>query len=653
MRFAWMLAALAGMATAAEGADMPAVQDLLKEYRPSQRGVEYETPTDPAAVAACKVEYAYDAAKKPIGYLLRDGQGKILRKFVDAHKRGHMDQWSYYQDGFEVYREVDVDGDQRLDECRWMNAGGTRVGSIRGAKLVGWKRLSAEEAAKVLVQTLVTGDLALLETVMASSEELAGLGLPKGLQDAAASASEQRVDQIKKIQAGLIGWTRATTWQRLDCGLPRLIPADDETGLKQDLILYENAIIFAAAPNAPAAGKTAYLQAPDIVKIGDVWKFVELPRAVDPDPDKPMVIAADGGVRGAIFRERSTGQAAPNPELEKALKALSDFDAAHPDEQQPGADKKAVARFQVERIKKLRDVVKVAVGADDKLVYNMQVVDCLAAAYETGLYADGAQVLDNLAGDGGALGSYAAFRKISAEFNLKNDEPGANLLANQKAWVVDLKAFLDKFPKAAESPEALWQLASVNEFAAEEDEAKKYYERLAADFPETEPGRRAAGALKRLGLVGKPFAIAGAGLSGKPVDTSKMVGKTVAVVFWSTLADPVRRDLPDMTKLYQKYHARGFEIVGVALDNSRERLDDFLKQNPSPWPQIFEPGSAAKEAGMEKNKFAIEYGLVSLPTIVLVDADGKVVNRNLRSAADLERALGKILKAPGVAADVK
>ena len=28
-----------------------------------------------------------------------------------------MDQWSYYQDGFEVYREIDLDGDQALDEC--------------------------------------------------------------------------------------------------------------------------------------------------------------------------------------------------------------------------------------------------------------------------------------------------------------------------------------------------------------------------------------------------------------------------------------------------------------------------------------------------------------------------------------------------------
>src|SRR5258708_3122996 len=59
------------------------VRDLL-ELRPILKGVEYEIPTDASAIDACKTETVYNAQKKAIGVVLRDGQGKLLRRFVDA-----------------------------------------------------------------------------------------------------------------------------------------------------------------------------------------------------------------------------------------------------------------------------------------------------------------------------------------------------------------------------------------------------------------------------------------------------------------------------------------------------------------------------------------------------------------------------------------
>ena len=75
------------------------------------------------------------------------------------------------------------------------------------------------------------------------------------------------------------------------------------------------------------------------------------------------------------------------------------------------------------------------------------------------------------------------------------------------------------------------------------------------------------------------------------------------------------------------------------LDADRADLDGFLKETPLPWPQIFEPG------GIEKNRFATEFGIISLPTMVLIDPQGKVVNRNIRTAAELRRQLDKVLAA--------
>src|SRR5690606_22412704 len=86
-------------------------KDLLK-FRPTRSGVDYDNPVDQAAIDACKVEIVTDAQKRTVGYALRDGQNKLLRRFIITNGGKFLNQWSYYQDGFEVYRESDLDGDR-------------------------------------------------------------------------------------------------------------------------------------------------------------------------------------------------------------------------------------------------------------------------------------------------------------------------------------------------------------------------------------------------------------------------------------------------------------------------------------------------------------------------------------------------------------
>ncbi|SIO65291.1 Glutathione peroxidase, house-cleaning role in reducing lipid peroxides [Singulisphaera sp. GP187] len=626
--------------------------EQLLNFKPSLKGVEYEAVTDPAAIKACKVETVTDANKKQIGWALRDGQGKLLRRFLDSDGNRALDQWSYYQDGFEVYRETDLNNDRSLDECRWLNSAGTRIATVKSIpgdvkewkiQINGWKRLSAEEASKVFVQALVSSDLNLMETVLATPEELAALGIPTGTIKQVKESAANRVAEVKTILQNLKGWNSQTTWSRLDGMMPHLIPADPSTSLKQDLILYENAVIFPASTGGAAnAANMAFLQVPEMIKLGDVWKFVELPRAVD--PTKPLV-ASEGGIRSSLFQEQGNTPGVQDPEVEAAMKALATYDEANASAE----SKTALAQFHRGRIPLLQAVVKVAKSPDDQLIYNKQIVDSLAAAYQTGLFAPGLSSLDKLieSEKGSKLSNYASFRKIFAEFAAKNDE-GGNVMANQKKWMAELKNFVDKNPKAEEAPDALLQLASAHEYNAEEDEAKTFYTALTRGFADTDQGRKAAGALKRLDLVGKPLDIKGQSLNKETIDTSKSRGKALLVTFWATWADPVKKDLPELVKLYQKYHDQGLDIVGVCLDEKSEDLEEFLKANPLPWPQIYEPG------GLEKNPLASSYGIIALPTMILVDSSGKVVNRSLRSAAELEKQLEKVLASKdGVALGAK
>jgi thiol-disulfide isomerase/thioredoxin len=630
--FCWLLV-LAPVSALAQ----PAPSDLLK-FRPTLPSVDADTPTDPAAINACKVETVV-VQNRSIGYALRDGQGKLLRRFVDNDGNGKMDQWSYYQDGFEVYRENDLDGNRSLDEARWLNAGGTRTADVVKGKVASWKQISAEEASKVLVQGLVqaqaNGDLSLLETVMATPAELMAAGLPKDVTDRVAAAVASRAEKVDALLKGLVGWNGQTVWNRFDGTFPHVIPADPASGLEKDVTVYENAMIFPGLAGSQAIAnaappKLAFLQIPDMIKLGATWKFIELPGAID--PDKPVVTSVSG-VRAMLF-DRANNVQPRDEAVDTALKALVDYDTKNAALLQGG--KGEVAKYHVGRIPRLRAVVKASKSADDQLSYNKQVVDSLVAALRTETWPEGRTMLEKLVEGGGKLGSYSAYSLIGADFALKNGQPGANVLANQKTWMKDLQDFLAKFPQADEAPEVLLQLASANEFNAEEEQARKQYAKVVEAYSGTDAAKKAAGSLRRLDMVGKSYVIKGTGRQGEPIDTAKYRGKTVLVVFWASWATPVKDTLPGLIKAQQKYQDRGLEIVGVNLDNERGDLDAFLKANPLAWPQIFEGG------GME-TRLAIEYGITSVPTMFLIDAQGKVVSRNLRTATEVEGQLDKLL----------
>ncbi len=278
--------------------------------------------------------------------------------------------------------------------------------------------------------------------------------------------------------------------------------------------------------------------------------------------------------------------------------------------------------------------------------YNRQVVDSLIAALRTGLYPQGKEPLAKIVADGGKLGSYAAYRSVEVDFAIANEKPGANLLANQKKWMADLEAFLDKFADSDEAPDVLLQLASANEYNGEEKTAREQYSNVVQKYPASEASKKAGGAVRRLDLVGKSLALKGPGLKNETIDSAQRTGKTLLYVFWATWAGPFKVEMPELVKVYQKYHDKGLEIVGINLDNERGEVDAFVTAHQVPWPQIFEGG------GME-SRLAIEYGIISVPTMFLVDADGKVVSRSLRNSADLDRQLEKLLapKQPGVALD--
>lgn len=134
--------------------------------------------------------------------------------------------------------------------------------------------------------------------------------------------------------------------------------------------------------------------------------------------------------------------------------------------------------------------------------------------------------------------------------------------------------------------------------------------------------------------VGKPLDIRFTALDGREVDLTALKGKVVLVEFWSTTCGPCIAQMPAVKAAYEKFHDRGFEVVAISLDDKESALRRFIKDKELPWPQHFDGKGWA-------NRFALQYGIFSIPTTWLVDKRGNLYDTEVRSS--LERGIETLL----------
>ena len=111
------------------------------------------------------------------------------------------------------------------------------------------------------------------------------------------------------------------------------------------------------------------------------------------------------------------------------------------------------------------------------------------------------------------------------------------------------------------------------------------------------------------------------------------------VDFFATWCEPCLAEVVRLEKHYEKYHARGLEVIGISLDGDQESLTQYLDRAKLPWPIVHDNAENPME------RLQMKYGVLQLPTFFLLNKEGQVISLEAHGS-ELDRWMERLFESP-------
>lgn len=129
--------------------------------------------------------------------------------------------------------------------------------------------------------------------------------------------------------------------------------------------------------------------------------------------------------------------------------------------------------------------------------------------------------------------------------------------------------------------------------------------------------------LRKLAVGNPAIPIEAKTSGGNEITLETFKGKVLLLDFWASWCRPCRQEMPNVKKVYNEFNGKGFEVLGISLDESSANFQNYVKEQDIAWPQIF--GGKGWNSEVSKS-----YAVNAIPATFLLDRRGRIRFRNLR-----------------------